>query len=176
LISAPQEKPTGKTVRVDIDEYLKADNGEVLETWGVSTCTALIATIPERFSYLAHISPKDKMYQGDETNLLEQLTKKIKGFDVYPCERQDVLFMVIAPHLDSIPNIIDQLVEEGFFLSQIQIAYNPSAASASVLSDYKNNAVIIKWQLPKDKSEIIVTGIDGTYNIDEIVEKNMSDR
>jgi hypothetical protein len=84
--------------------------------------------------------------------------------------------MVIAPHLDSIPNIIDQLVEEGFFLSQIQIAYNPSAASASVLSDYKNNAVIIKWQLPKDKSEIIVTGIDGTYNIDEIVEKNMSDR
>ncbi len=173
---APQKKQYGKTVRVDIDEYLKADNGEVLETWGVSTCTALVATIPERFSYLAHISPKDKIYHGDETSLLEQLTKKIKGFDVYPCERQDVLFIVIAPHLESIPNIIDQLIEEGFFLSQIKIAYHPSAASASILSDYKNNSVTITWKLPTDENEIMVTGIDSTYNIHEIVEKVMFDK
>lgn len=176
LTMIPQEKQYGKTVRVDIDEFLKAEDGEVLETWGVSTCTALVATIPERFGYLAHISPKDKMYNGDETNLLEQLTKKIKGFDVYPCERQDVIFIVIAPHLDSIPNIIDQLMEEGFFLSQIKIAYNPSAASAAVLTDYKNNSVIIKWKLPKGKNEMIVTGIDETYNIDEIVDNIMFDR
>ncbi|MCF8088904.1 MAG: cache domain-containing protein [Desulfotignum sp.] len=168
-----QEKQYDKTVRVDIDEFLKAEQGEVLETWGVSTCTALIATIPERFSYLAHISPKDKMYNGDETDLLEQITKKIKGFDVYPCERQDVLFIVAAPHLESIPNIIDQLIEEGFFLSQIRIAYNPAAKSATILSDYKTDNIIIKWMTPEDKNEIIVTGIDETYNINAIIEKMM---
>jgi len=176
LVTIEQEKQYGKTVRVDIDEYVKAENGEILETWGISTCTGFFATIPERFGYLAHISPKDKMYNGDETNLLEQITRKIKGFDVYPCERQDVLFMVIAPHLESIPNIVDQLIEEGFFLSQINIAYNSSATSAAVLSDYKNNSVIINWKFPNGKNEMIVSGIDGTYNIDEIVEKIMFDR
>ena len=171
LSSFSPEKRYDKTVRVDIDEFLKAEKGEVLETWGVSTCTALIATIPERFSYLAHISPKDKMYNGNETNLLKQVTKKIKGFDVYPCERQDVIFIVVAPHLDSIPNIIDQLIEDGFFLSQIKIAYNPSAKSATILSDYKNDTVIIKWIPTKDKNKVIVTDIDEIYKIDAIVEK-----
>jgi hypothetical protein len=158
-----------------MDEFLKAENDEVLETWGVSTCTALIATIPERFSYLAHISPKDKMYNGDKTNLVEQITKKMKGFDIYPCERQDVLFVVIAPHLDSIPNIIDQLIKDGFFLSQIKIVYHPSAQSADVFNDYKNNSVVIKWILPKDKNEILVTGMDNTYHIEDILDKMMSD-
>ncbi len=175
LTTVLKEKHYDKTVRVDIDEFLKAEQGEVLETWGVSTCTALIATIPERFSYLAHISPKDKMYNGGETNLLEQITNKIKVFDVYPCERQDVLFIVVAPHLESIPNIIDQLIQEGFFLSQIQIAYNPAAKSATILSDYKTNKVIIKWMPPEDKNEIIMTDIDETYNINAIIEKMMFD-
>ena len=51
-----------KIFRVDMDEFVKANHGELLETLGVSTCTAVIATYPGKFGYLAHISPLDRVY------------------------------------------------------------------------------------------------------------------
>jgi hypothetical protein len=35
--------------------------------------------------------------------------------------------------------------------------------------------VVIKWILPKDKNEILVTGMDNTYHIEDILDKMMSD-
>ncbi len=138
---------SGNPLRVDIDEFLKASYGEKLETWGVSTCTAFVATVPEKFAYLAHISSKDRVYGGSETNMLGQITKKVKTFDIYPYQRNSVQFFVVAPHLESIAAIISHLAAEGFFLSQIYMGYNPSAKSAAVTSDYEQGSLRVTWKM-----------------------------
>ncbi len=173
LTAAPAQKNHPAAFRVDMDEFLKAKNGEPLETWGVSTCTALIATVPERFSYLAHISPLDKIYNGSGTNIVEQITKKIKNFDIYPYEMQDVVFVAAAPHLDSISNIIDQLSEEGFFLSQIKMAYHPSASSVAVYNDYQKDRLIFEWILKTDTDSKYISDMEQTVNIGDIIEEIM---
>ena len=106
-------KHNEKVIMVDMDEFVKADHGELLKTIGVSTCTAVIATYPGKFGYMAHISPYDKMYDGRATNLLGHIIKKIKVYDIYKFERQHVRFTVIARHLDTVENIVNKLVSEG---------------------------------------------------------------
>ncbi|MCP4551728.1 MAG: hypothetical protein GY834_06745 [Bacteroidetes bacterium] len=160
-------------LRVDMDEFLKAENNEVLETWGVSTCTALLAIIPEKFGYLAHISPKDKIYNNNDTNLLAQITKKIKNFDIYPFEKREVIFIVIAPHLEGLGNIIKRLTEDGFLLSQIRIAYNKNAKAAALVYNYSNNDLIITWSLKNNYGSQIYD-MGNTTNIGKTVEKMVS--
>jgi len=162
-------------LRVDMDEFLKATDNESLETWGVSTCTALLAMVPEKFAYLAHISPKDKIYNGTGTNLVSQITKKIKGFDIYPFERINVIFVVIAPHLDGLGNIINRLISDGFLLSQIRVSFNSKARTASVIYNYSNNDLIIDWTMAQGNSNNITQNFNDTINVGRIVEKIMSD-
>ena len=71
------------TLRIDMDEFLKASQGERLHTFGISTCTGLVAAVPGKLAYLGHLSPKDKMYVGDDTDSLVQMNKRIKAFDIY---------------------------------------------------------------------------------------------
>ncbi|WP_175530220.1 cache domain-containing protein [Desulfobacula phenolica] len=163
-------KTGGLTLRVDMDEFLKAENNEILETWGVSTCTALLAGVPEKFAYLAHISPKDKIYNRNDTNLLSQITKKIQSFDIYHCEKRKVEFVVVATHLDSLTNIINHLIEDGFFLSQIRIAYNSGAKSAAIAYQYSDNDLVIAWTMNHKKTTFVLHGIKDTVNIGNVVE------
>ena len=169
-------KATGyKTaLRVDMDEFLKAENNEALETWGVSTCTAFLAIVPQKFGYLAHISPKDKIYNNNDTNLLAQITKKIKNFDIYPFEKREVVFIVIAPHLDGLDNIIKRLIEDDFLLSQIRVAYNRNAKTAAVVYNYSNNDLIITWSLTNEHGTQILYDIKNTTNIGKTIEQMMS--
>ena len=106
---AAPPKSDKKMVMVDMDEFVKANHQELLRTVGVSTCTAIIATYPGKFGYMAHLSPHDKMYDSDGTNLLGHIVKKIKNYDIYKFERQHVRFTVIARHLDSLNNIVENL-------------------------------------------------------------------
>ncbi|MCP3874559.1 MAG: hypothetical protein GY699_15565 [Desulfobacteraceae bacterium] len=179
LISQPAGKDTSIThyknaLRVDMDEFLKAENNEVLETWGVSTCTAVLASVPQKFGYLAHISPKDKIYNNNDTNLLAQITKKIKNFDIYPFEKREVIFIVIAPHLDGVGNIIKRLIEDGFLLSQIRVAYNSKAKAAAVVYNYSNNDLIITWSLTNAHGTQIIHGLKNTTNLGKTIEKMVS--
>ena len=161
-------------LRVDMDEFLKAQNNEILETWGVSTCTALVAALPERFGYLAHISPIDRIYNKNDTNLVSQITKKIKSFDVYSFERRNVVFTVIANHLDSLRNIINLLVEDGFFLSQIRVSYNSRAKSAAIVYGYGRDDLTVTWTLNPGEGEPVVNDIKDTMNVGMIIEEIMS--
>ncbi len=136
-----------ETLRVDMDEFLRADNGERLHTFGVSTCTGLLITYPGKLAYLAHISPKDKVYGSDDTNLLGPMVKRIKGFDIHRCERHRVIFVVVATHLNSVLPIVDKLVDEGFFLSQVKVMYHPRAESAAISYDYPENNLRTTWRL-----------------------------
>jgi len=157
-------------LRVDMDEFLKAQNGEQLETWGVSTCTALLATFPKRFAYLAHISPKDVIYGGNDANILAQVIKKMRSFDIYPCEKRKVVFVVVAPHLESLNNIIVKLLSEGFLLSQIRVLYNPVAESAALLYDYRKNVLGVSWKMNQRKKPYGVQDMKDAANVGEIIE------
>jgi hypothetical protein len=159
-------------LRVDMDEFLKAQNKEVLETWGVSTCTALVAALPEKFAYLAHISPKDRIYDEDDTNLVSQIIKKVKSFDIYPFERRGVVFTVVAPHLKSLTNVINQLIDNGFLLSQIRVAYNSRAHAAALVYQYDKNDLVVTWTMDAlDDTPKVYHGLQDTLNVGMILEE-----
>ena len=155
--------------------FVKADHGEILKTLGVSTCTAVIATYPGKFGYLAHISPLDRIYGTDGTNLLGHITKKIKTYDVYKYERRRVRFVVIAPHFDSLMNIVDKLVDDGFLLSQISVLFHPQARCANVTYDYSQDQISVEW-VPDQAlaSRCIHHGVD-SHDLETIVRDSMGE-
>ncbi len=155
-------------LRIDMDEFLKADNGEYIHTFGISTCTGFLATYPGKFAYMAHISPKDRIYGANETNLLGQMIKKLKSFDINRCEQRHVVFVFVATHLKGLLATVDKLVEEGFLLSQIRILYNPEAASVAVNYGYEKNDLNVSWRLNNDSTDNCHT-IEDSLNIGEII-------
>ena len=169
----PVPQPARETLRIDMDEFLKADGGERVHTFGVSTCTAILAAYPGRFAYLAHISPRDKIYGADGTNLLGPMVKRIKGFDVYRCERHGVMFVVAAPHLNTVLAIVDKLVDEGFLLAQIKVVYRPRAASATVSYDYPENDLVVRWRGAEPSDRICEQGLETAANVGQIIQHVM---
>lgn len=164
-----QHRTEGPTLRIDMDEFLKANRGESVHTFGVSTCTGLLAAYPGKFAYMAHISSKDRIYGAGETNLLGQILKKIKSFDVYRCERRNVVFIFVATHLKSLLATVDKLVEEGFLLSQIRVLYNPQAGSVAISYDYKVDDMNVSWNLENNSSGRNCHIMEDTRNVGEII-------
>jgi hypothetical protein len=140
-----------KVVSVDMDEFRKVENNEMICTYGVSTCTALIVTFPGKFAYMVHISNLDVVYGGDSTDLIGHMFKRIKTFDIYAYERRKLVVSVIANHLDSIMNIIDKLIGQGILLSQIKFIYADSEYG-NVLHDYLDNRTLVEWRLDKESN------------------------
>jgi len=56
-----------------MNEYAKAKRGSMVETSGISTCTAVAIVNPGNFGYLAHISPVDMIYKSG--NILDFFSK-----------------------------------------------------------------------------------------------------
>jgi len=157
--------------RVDIDEFLKADHDICLQTFGVATCTGLLAVYPEKFAYLAHISPRDKVYGSDGANLLGQMIKKMKSFDMYPNEQRKVVFTVIAPHLESLVPIVNKIVDEGFLLSQIQVMYNGEAQSATIAYSYPHDDLAVYWKMKEKGTPPIINDISNAVNLGTLIEE-----
>jgi len=137
--------------KVDMDEVVKGNANDLLHTRGVSTCTAVTVTMPERFAYLAHISPFDKIY--DENNLthhLKALVNRIKYYDIHLYELRELRFVVVANHLASISNIIGKLSKYGIHLSQITFAYNPAAHYANVTCEGGKGETFVEWTYDGD--------------------------
>jgi len=175
LNGSSQKYADKSSIMVDMDEFVKADHGELLRTVGVSTCTALIATYPGKFGYLAHMSPYDKMYGSNGTNLLGHIAKKIKIFDIYKYQRRNVRFIVVAKQFSSLENIINKLIIEGFMLSQINVLYHPQAQSANVIFDYSNNFTCAEWLLDKDRSVKFIQNTSDKNNLGLIVKQLLED-
>jgi len=173
---ALREPPTlerRETMRVDLDEFLKADRGQRLHTFGISTCTGVLAAYPGKFAYLAHISPKDKLYGSEDTNLLGPMIKRIKGFDIYRCQRHQVVFVIVAPHVNTLLGIVDKLVEEGFMLSQIRVMYRPEAASATVRYDYPTDELVVTWRAAGDIGDRRAHAMAEAANVGTIIQSVM---
>jgi len=142
-------------IRVDMNEYQKNDEIKRLATYGVATCTAVAATYPGKFGYLAHISPIDEIYMQDwysnigfgknYFNLLGELFRHISYYDIYPSELGLLNVVIVVPHQESVLNTIDTLLDQGLGLSNIKIMYNKEALSANVLLDTDTNLVQVEW-------------------------------
>ena len=157
-------------LRIDMDEFLKADNGERLVTFGLATCTGLLISYPDHFAYLAHISPKDKMYGTEnETNLLGQMVKRLNTFDIHPCEKRDMEFILVATHDVSLLSIVDKLLEEGYLLSQIKVMVNMDAQSASMSYDYQGDELAVVWRIPDRTDDKLSQGRDDVCNLGGII-------
>lgn len=160
-------------LRVDMDEFVKAGRGDVLQTFGISTCTGVLVAYPEKkFAYMAHISPRDTVYGANQTNLLGQMIKQLKSFDIRPCEIHAVQVTVTAPHLDTLLAIINKLVEEEFLLSQIHVLYYPGAVSAAMRYDIGSADLRVAWRVQgnaKDTCEICNQSLSASHNIGEVV-------
>lgn len=169
-------KTNSKIVRqVDMDEFVKASHDELLQTLGVSTCTAVVATYPGKFGYLVHISPLDQVYGGQATNLLGHITKKIKTYDIYKYERRRVRFVVVARHLDSLLAVVHKLINEGFLLSQISVMYNPQAKCANVVYDYSEDHLNVEW-IPQQTGGVVqIQYSDAAYNLGDIIRDSIDD-
>ncbi len=164
-----------KVIEVDMDEFVRANQNELLRTVGVSTCTAVVATYPGKFGYLAHITPQDRVYGGQATNLLEHVINKIKTYDIYKYERSRICFFVVARHNDSLSKIVDKLIDDGFLLSQISVLRGPPGHYANVTCDYFQNQISVEWASDeKDGDPIVQLACDG-QNLGQVVEHLISE-
>ena len=144
-----------KSIRIDMDEYAKAGPGEVLRTYGVSTCTAVAIVLPNRFGHMVHISPHDRLYDrngfwkalsGDApSDFLGALTQRIQHYDVYPYELKQLQFVITAPHRQSYFSAVDQILETGVELGNITLLYDPRAQGANLAADISSGAVHAQW-------------------------------
>lgn len=163
---------SSKTLRIDMDEFLWAKKGERLYTFGVSTCTGFLAARPGRFGYMAHVSPHDKIYGGGGVNLVGRMVKRIESFDILPSEKRSLIFMVIAPGSETLPAIIDKLIEEGYLLSQILVLNNPQAESAAIIYDYDPSRLHVLWRSRGQTSSAVHT-LDDAKNVGIMVKEIM---
>ncbi len=138
-------QPERKVIGVDIDEYQRADSFSALTTQGVSECTALIAGIPGMFSYMAHISPYDVIYDENRTNLIQRILHRIDYIEITEAEKQSMQFFLVSAQPGSLQRAIDIILENGYFLSQIKVLIRQDRDYANIYADLSNNQIIITW-------------------------------
>lgn len=178
--SIPQPGPSRQTIKVDMGEYGFAPVGQRLITRGVATCTAVAVTFPGQFAVLAHVAPTDESYNsmprylfGDDfrRNLVSRLLDRICRYDIYPYEIDSLQFVVVATHDESCWNIIDQLIDQGVFISQIKLLYNPEASYANVIVQTDAMTVDVNWFFEDDAKAFVqssVSSIDLAWLVREL--------
>lgn len=156
---------------VDIDEFRKATGSELLCTYGVSTCTALVVSLPGQFAYLGHISNRDVVYGGTSTDLVRHIFKRIHAFDIYDYQRRALHATIIANHVHSAVGIIDRLVDEGLLLSQITFL-TAESAYGNIIHDYREDRTLVEWTVQDDgeATRILRHGASGAPSVGSVVE------
>jgi len=138
---------TKKTaVRVDMDEFYRAECSQGLRTFGISTCTGILAVPPGEFAYLAHVSNRDRTYGGTETNLLDQILENIERFDVSRSGKRQLSFLIAAPHLEGLEGALDELLDRGYLLSQVNVLSCPQARTGEIR--YDCSGTVVTWNGP----------------------------
>lgn len=175
-----QISPSMVNSKVDMSEWAKGVDGEILFTNGVSTCTAFAIRYPHRFAYLAHLSPVDAAYgieglaayilKDRSTDFVQELTKRVLHYDVYPYELSDLEFLIVATHKNSFSFIVDRLIEQGIDLEQIKFIYNPDAQNVSLYLDISQNLTQIEWS---SGSSVIIENAANYDNLGQIVRESI---
>jgi hypothetical protein len=139
--SADESKKTA--VRVDMDEFYRAECSQGLRTFGISTCTGILAVPPAEFAYLAHVSNKDQTYGGTETNLLDQILENIERFDVSRSRKRQLSFLIVAPHLEGLEGALEEFLDRGYLLSQVNVLSCPQARTGEIR--YDCDGTLVTW-------------------------------
>jgi L-rhamnose mutarotase len=147
-----------ENIMVDMDEFRRIDAEGKLFTYGISTCTAVIVSFPGRFSYLAHISPYDKIYGESKTDLLGQILKKVSYLEILLSEKQKMNFIVIAPHKKTINTIVEILLKQGFFLDQVTFISKENVEEAAIFFDAQKNEAWVQWESPNEHTILQKSG------------------
>ncbi|PKK89870.1 MAG: hypothetical protein CVV64_12005 [Candidatus Wallbacteria bacterium HGW-Wallbacteria-1] len=153
--SAPSRPDTSNLIRVDVNETVKAAHGTGLITHGVATCTCIIATFQNRFTFMSHISPMDEIYNSGFTpslitenpirrDALGALMRRISHYEIRPCEAGKINFHIIANHSRSLAGILNKLTAMGHDLSHIRFHHMPSAENANVIVT-DSDEILIEW-------------------------------
>jgi hypothetical protein len=137
--------PEGTEVK--LDQVKRLGNRGGLNTFGASTCTVVLVTFPGSFSYLAHISAYDALYGGRQTDLLANVFDRIRKFEMPDEQLRLLKCFVITPKVQFSQNVVNTLVEEGLFLSQIVIAKNHKADFANVTYQAETGQILVEWCL-----------------------------
>lgn len=169
-----QKAPNAEgVIEIDMDEFKRADSNEVLYTHGVTSCTAILITYPGRFSYLAHISPYDKIYGENKTDILGQMLKRITYLEILRPEKQNLEFVVVSPGKKTIGNIVNSLVENGYFLSQIKFLHHPKALYANVKNDFQENESLVYWKMNHGKNNFFMQKCSEVSSLGEKFKKEL---
>jgi hypothetical protein len=155
-------------IAVGMDEYRAADAGESLQTFGVSSCTAVVAHLPGRFAYLGHASSYDAMYGGGDLDLLSNMIQRIRTYEIRPYEMRQLRIVIAAPHTESLGFLIDRLVDEGIFLAQIRFLHLPSAARADIWHEVDTGCTTVHWTPRTSELAAYVQRASDTPRIGEI--------
>jgi len=134
--------------RVDMDEFRKADAGESLMTWGVSTCTAIVLYLPGKFAYMGHASVYDKLYGNGSLDVVGHMLENIERFEIYPYQKRELHALIIAPHTESAVGAIKTLTDAGLLLSQVQVVNSPEAKCAAVCHHVDAGETWVEWEMP----------------------------
>ncbi len=153
-------------INVGIDEFKRSEK-KTLYTHGISTCVGLLITLPNQTSYLAHISPYDKLYNETKTDVLGQMLARITYLEITQAQKHQLQFTLIAPHSSVAKKFINTLLNNGIFLNQIKIIFNKKARNADIQHKPRNNETTIIWHMKKN--EQIKT--EKTSNIETIDKK-----
>jgi hypothetical protein len=166
-MSTPAEGAKKTAVRVDMDEFYRAERSQGLRTFGIATCTGVLAIPPGEFAYLAHVSNRDRTYGGTETNLLAQILENIERFDVSRSGKRQLSFLIVAPRLEGLEGSLNQILDGGYLLSQVNILSCPQARTGEICYDCKGT--VITWTGP-DLNPLGAHYIEDAANLGELME------
>lgn len=161
---------------VQLDHFKRISGNGLLYTHGVATCSAVLVTLPGEFSYLTHISAYDALYGGNYTDLINNIFNRIKKYEIPDYKIRELQVYVVTPRIMFSKNVLNRLVEEGVFLSQIHLIKNDDATYANIYHDIEEGKTFIEWHL-KDNSIGFedVDSISSVGNIMQGVFKKMGD-
>lgn len=133
-----------------IDDYKRVDTAAVLFTQGVSTCTSVSFVYPEKFAYMAHISPYDDIYNESRSDLMSTVINKIDYFEIADHQKSEIDIYITLTNTKTLNNILTKLLANNYQLNQIKVAYLSNADYANVYCSC-NNKSWVNWQLSNNK-------------------------
>ncbi len=168
----PEER---EFVEVPTGGYGRAEEGQVLYTKGVASCTA-VTFIGEESSYLAHLTPVDQAYgidAGTRAALGERVTDltgevlhdiRVRSGDSANSVKA-VTVGIIAVSDESFPSLVRHLQQEGVRLTQIRFIFNRGPRCATVVLDPATRAVFTQWRLAPDAASTTSEKFYNTHGV-----------
>lgn len=161
-------------IYVDMDEYQRSDPSGILNTQGVSTCTGILVTLPGKFSYMAHVSPKDYIYNETRTDLVSEMMKQITYFEIPESRKPDIRFYITSTQLNSLKTLLELLISRGYKLDQIKFFYNPLALYGNFHSNCKDSSVYVDWKV-ENSNKILHQDEASVLNLHQLLHKKINE-